>query len=146
MTSRTPRSFRRLCVAAVAVVAVAPLVPAAASADVATTAASATFRRTVERDGACRFGSADWDLKAQRRAGGRVYVEFEIDDTPRGQRWQLFVAADGRRIAAVTRTSVGLARGVQVSRLIRNRAGRERIRAAGVNPRSGNTCRGRLRF
>ena len=151
MTSRTTRLIRRLGATGVAVVALGPLMPAAATADVplaasGTTASSATFRRTVDREGRCRLGEADWDLKAQSRAGRRIYVEFEVDDTPRGQRWQLFVAANGHRIAAVTRTSPGPSTGVQVSRLTRNRPGRDRIRAAAVNPRSGNTCRARLRF
>jgi hypothetical protein len=103
-------------------------------------------RRTAVREGDCRGGRGDWDLKVRRRSGGRLYVEFEIDEIPRGSRWQLFVAHNGRRVAAVRRISRGFVLGVQVSRYTRNRSGHDRFRAAGVNPRSGSTCVGRLRY
>ncbi|MDQ4085060.1 MAG: hypothetical protein M3165_04505 [Actinomycetota bacterium] len=145
MTSRTTRPLlRRLCAAGVAAVALTPLLPAAATGSTATPFTAATAR-TVEREGQCRQGPGEWDLKVRRHPGGRLYVEFEVDEIPGGRRWQLFMADNGRRIAAVTRIS-NSSRGVQVSRLTRNRPGRDRIRAAAVNPRSGSTCRGQLRF
>jgi hypothetical protein len=162
MRSRTRRTLRHHWVAAVAAVALGPLLattPAAAGANAATNVQPATTvqpvaaftstlatRRTVSREGVCRQGAADWDLKVRRYAGGRLYVEFEVDDIPRGFRWQLFVADNGRRVAAVTRRSLGPALGVQVARLTANRAGRDRFRAAAVNPRTGNTCVARLRY
>ena len=145
MTSRTTLRLRRLCAAGVAAVALAPLLPTAATGSTGAAPFASVTTRSVEREGQCRQGPGEWDLRVRRRAGGRLYVEFEVDEIPGGRRWQLFMAHNGRRIAAVTRVS-NASRGVRVSRLTRNRAGRDRIRAAAVNPRSGSTCLGRLRF
>jgi hypothetical protein len=136
------RPSRRLLAGAVALTALVALLPmSAAQAGVD----AFSFTRTVERSGHCRSGHAQWDLKAKHRSGGRVYVEFEVDQIPRGARWQLFVSHNGQRMAAVTRTA-RTTRGVQVSRLTRNLVGRDRFRAAAVNNRTGTSCFGRLRF
>jgi hypothetical protein len=142
MRSRTALLVRRLLAGGVALVALAALLPVSPAQAEAT---SFTSRRTVERHGNCATGNGQWDLKAKPLAGGRLYVEFEVDQIPRGTHWQLFVSQNGRRIAAVTRTA-RTSRGVQVSRVTHNRAGRERIRAAAGNPRSGGRCFGHLRF
>lgn len=137
-----PRLLRRLLAGAVALTALVALLPvsaAQASPDLL------AFTKSQERSGNCRSGNAQWDLKAKRRPGGRIYVEFEIDQIPRGAHWQLFVSHNGKRIAAVDRTA-RTSRGVQVSRLTRNLNGRDRFRAAAVNPRSGSSCFARLRF
>jgi hypothetical protein len=146
MTSRTTTRLRRgVSVMGAAVVAVASFA-LPASADVTeTSSSSAAARRSVERTGECRNGAAEWDLKVQTRPRGRLYVELEVDEIARGSRWQMFLADNGRRVAAVTRVG-GVAREVRVNRVILNRRGRDRVRAAAVNPRSGSTCVGRLRF
>ena len=70
---------------------------------------------------------------------------FEIDDVPTRQRWQLFLSNDGHRVYSRTKTS---RRGgeVRVRILIRNRPGRDRIAASGVNTRTGTTCEGSVRY
>lgn len=145
MTSRhLPRLLRRLLaggVALTALLALMPLSPAQAVQD----SSALSRKRLVERTGTCGTSSAHWKLKAKRAAGGRIYVEFEVDSIPRGARWQLFVSHNGQRIAAVTQTA-RTRRGVQVSRITPNRAGRDGIRAAGVNPRTGTSCSGNLRY
>ena len=141
MTARNSHLVRRLLAGGVALTALIALLPMWSA-----HAGEALFSgRRVERSGDCRSGNAQWDLKAKRLAGGRIYIEFEVDQIPRGARWQLFVSDNGRRIAAVNRTA-HTSKGVQVSRVTRNRSGRDRIRAAGVNPRRGTSCFGRLRF
>jgi hypothetical protein len=99
----------------------------------------------VERTGHCRQGTARWDLKTKNLAGGRIYVEWEVDSIPRGTHWQLFLSQNGTRIAAVNATA-RTRRGVKVTRTPHNRVGRDRIRAAAVNPRTGTACFARLRF
>ena len=144
MISRLPlRLSRRLLAGGVALTALVALLPMSA-AQAGQDSLSLTTR-TVERSGNCRSGHAQWDLKAKRRSGGRIYVEFEVDQIPRGAHWQLFVSHNGRRIAAVDRTA-RTSRGVQVSRVTGNRSGRDRFRASAVNPRSGTSCFARLRF
>jgi hypothetical protein len=136
MTSRNSRLLRRLLAGAVALTATVALLPMSSA---------QASGRTVERSGNCSQGNAQWDLKAKRLLGGRLYIEFEVDQIPRGARWQLFVSDNGRRVAAVNRTA-RRSQGVQVSRVTRNRNGRDRIRAAGVNPRTGTSCFAHLRF
>jgi hypothetical protein len=107
--------------------------------------ASATVGRSVSRDGNCRAGPGEWDLNVKRVGVRRLRVRFEIDDIGRGQRWQVFVASNGHRVAAVSRSS-GSSADVSVTRFTRNRKGHDRIRAAAVNPGTGSICRARLRF
>jgi hypothetical protein len=142
MTSRIdPRPVHRMLTVAVALTALLALLPMASA-----HAQSSSLRsRTVERTGRCGSSNAHWDLKTKRVAPGKIYVEFEVDSIPRGAHWQLFVSQNGRRIAAVDRTA-HTSKGVQVSRVTNNRHGRDRIRAAGVNPRTGTSCAGHLRY
>jgi hypothetical protein len=143
MTARTlPRLLRRLLAGGVVFTALLALLPMSAA---QASHSSFLHRRIVERTGQCRSGSAHWDLKTKNLAGGRIYIEFEVDSVPRGARWQMFVSQNGRRIAAVDRRA-RTSKGVQVNRVRRNGSGRDRIRAAAVNPSSGNTCSGSLRF
>jgi len=142
MTSRIdPRPVHRLLTVAVALTALLALLPMAS----AHAQSSSLHKRTVDRAGRCGSSNAHWDLKTKRVAPGKIYVEFEVDSIPRGSHWQLFVSQNGRRIAAVDRRAT-TSRGVQVSRVVANRDGRDRIRAAGVNPRRGTRCFGHLRF
>ena len=143
MTARTlPSLLRRLLAGGVVLTALLALLPMSAA---QASHSSFLHRRIVERTGACGSGSAHWDLKAKNLAGGRIYIEFEVDSIPRGARWQMFVSHNGQRIAAVTHTAK-TRRGVQVVRVRHNQVGRDRIRASGVNPASGNSCFGRVRF
>jgi hypothetical protein len=137
MTSRFRRLLRRLLVVGVAVVALAALL--------SVPTANATVGRTKDREGACRAGPGDWDLQVKARPHRRLRVRFEVDDIGRRQRWQVFVSNRGHRVASVTRRS-GRSGEIQVTRRTRNRKGRDRIRAAAVNPRTGSICIARLRF
>jgi hypothetical protein len=139
MTRRIRRSLRGLLVIGVALVAVAALL------SVATTSATATVGRTKDREGNCRAGPGTWDLQVKARPHRRIRIRLEVDDVGRRQRWQVFIANKGRRVAAVTRRS-GRSGEFQVTRRARNRKGRDRIRAAAVNPRTGSICIARLRF
>jgi hypothetical protein len=139
MTSRIRRTLRDLLVLGVAMVALGALL------SVSTTSATATVGRTKSREGACRSGPGDWDLQVKARPHRRIRIRFEVDDVGRRQRWQVFIANKGHRVAAATRRS-GRDAEFQVTRRARNRKGRDRIRAAAVNPRTGSLCVARLRF
>jgi hypothetical protein len=99
----------------------------------------------VRRRGSCSGGPGEWSLRVQRESRRKLRVRFEIDDVPTGQRWQLFLSNDGHRVYSRTKTS---RRGgeVRVRILIRNRPGRDRIAASGVNTRTGTTCEGSVRY
>ena len=148
MTSRTTRSVRLLAAASAAVLAQGLLVPTATATSAEETAATASalaVRRVAEREGQCRSGPGEWELKVRRRPRHRLKIEFKVDEIIGGQRWQIFVSDDGRRVAAVSRVSTASS-GVRVRARTRNRRGRDRIVASAVNSRNGNTCTGRLRF
>jgi hypothetical protein len=102
-------------------------------------------RDESRRQGSCSGGPGDWLLRVQREDRGRLRVRFRIDDVPEGQRWQLFVSNNGARIYSGTRSS---SRGgeVRVRLTTRNRPGRDRIAASGVNTKTGTTCDGSVRF
>ncbi|MGH3318486.1 MAG: hypothetical protein ACRDO0_20250 [Nocardioidaceae bacterium] len=137
MTSATRSLLRRLLVVGVAVVALGALL--------SVPTASATVGRTKDREGSCRAGPGTWDLQVKARPHHRIRIRFEVDDIGRRQRWQVFITNKGHRVASVTRRS-GRSGEIQVTRRARNRKGRDRVRAAAVNPRTGSICIARLRF
>ncbi|HEY7762908.1 MAG TPA: hypothetical protein VIC52_07835, partial [Actinomycetota bacterium] len=101
--------------------------------------------RDVRRGGSCSGGPGEWSLRVQRESPTKLRVRFEIDDVPTGQRWQLFLSNDGDRVYSRTKTS-GRGGEVRVRIVIRNRPGRDRIAASGVNTRTGTTCEGSVRY
>ncbi|HET9311215.1 MAG TPA: hypothetical protein VFP41_08340 [Actinomycetota bacterium] len=99
----------------------------------------------VRRRGSCSGGRGDWMLRVQRESRTKLRVRFEIDDVPTGQRWQLFISNNGTRV--YSRTNVSRRGGeVRVRIATRNRPGRDRIAASGVNTRTGTTCEGSVRY
>jgi hypothetical protein len=136
MRSRIRRTLHGLLVIGVALVAVAALL------SVSTSTATATVGR--DREGNCRAGPGEWDLQVKRRPHRRLRVRFEVDEVGRRQRWQVFMNANGHRIASVTRRS-GRDADFQVTRRTRNTRGRDRVSVAAVNPRTGSVCRARMR-
>ena len=136
MSSRIRRTLHGLLVIGVALVAVVALL------SVSTSTATATVGR--DRDGNCRAGPGEWDLQVKRRPHRRLRVRFEVDEVGRRQRWQVFMTANGHRIASVTRRS-GRDADFQVTRRTRNTRGRDKVRVAAVNPRTGSVCHARMR-
>jgi hypothetical protein len=136
MRCRIRRTLRGLLVIGVALVAAAALL------SVSTTSATATVGR--DREGNCRAGPGEWDLQIKRRPHRRLRVRFEVDEIGRRQRWQVFMSANGHRIASVTRRS-GRSGEIHVTRRTRNTRGRDKVRVAAVNPRTGSICRARMR-
>jgi hypothetical protein len=137
MRSRIRRTLHGLLVIGVALVAVGALLSVP-------TTATATVGRTKDREGSCRAGPGEWDLQVKRRPHRRLRVRFEVDEIGRRQRWQVFMSANGHRIASVTRRSGGDA-DFRVTRRTRNTRGRDKVRVAAVNPRTGSICRARMR-
>jgi hypothetical protein len=108
-------------------------------------AAPAEAGGDVRRRGPCSGGPGEWMLRVQRENRTKLRVRFEIDDVPTGQRWQLFLSNGGTRI--YSRTKVARRGGqVRVRIVTRNRPGRDRIAASGVNTRTGTTCEGSVRY
>ena len=147
MTSRTSlllRAVSAFCVGAVTLVPAATPPATASGADTVSTTALA-LARSREREGHCRTGTGDWEMKVVTRRGHRLRIDFSVDDVARRQAWQVFVSANGHRVAAVTRRS-RLDGDFKVRKLTHNRRGVDRIWATAVNTRRGVTCTGHMRY
>ncbi len=99
----------------------------------------------VRRRGSCVGGPSEWTLRVRRESRTTLLVRFKIEHSVPGRTWQVFLSDDGRRVFA--RSKVADTEGeLRVRRLIRNRAGIDRIKATGVDLVIGQTCAGRLRY
>lgn len=99
-------------------------------------------RADVRRSAACTAGSTA-KLKLSAEDGGRVEVEFEVDQNRNGVRWNVAIARNGKvvqRRSAVTRAPSG---SFEVRRVL---GGGGLVRATAVNPRSGERCAVSARF
>ena len=144
MTSHLSRLLRSVTVTGVAVMAFGSLAPAPAAPpgdDFAPV--SMTVRR--ERDGECRVGPGEWQLRVRRMSRGRNQITFQVEDVVRRQRWQVFLGVNGRRVLAASRRTNRFGQ-FQVEKFTHNWRGRERVAASAVNPRTGARCDARLRF
>ena len=99
-------------------------------------------RPEVLRNGTCSNG-ADWKLKAKPEDGGRLEVEFEVDQNVNGRRWTVTISRDGVGVFRGVRTTRPPSGSFSVNRRIGNPAGQDRIVAVARTPR-GAVCRGVL--
>jgi hypothetical protein len=98
-----------------------------------------------EVHGSCSGGPSEFRLRVQPGVGDSLRVRFEIEGNEPGERWQLFMSDDGRRIFARTRVSDDEGR-VRVRKATDDRPGRDRISATGVNLDTGESCAGSVSF
>jgi hypothetical protein len=118
-----------------ALVAAAPLVPAVTRAD----------DDDARRRGSCAGGPGEYRLRVRRGDDRTLRIRFRIDDVDPGDTWQVFLSRDGVRVATWTRRASD-GGDVRVRRRIRDRAGRDRIAAVGVNADDGTSCGGAVRI
>jgi hypothetical protein len=98
----------------------------------------------VIRQGSCS-GSTDWKLKASPE-DGRIEVEGEIDSNHVGQTWNWRLLHNGATSSRGTKVTKAPSGSFEVRRLMVNAAGKDAIELRGKNVRSGETCKGTLRF
>jgi hypothetical protein len=98
----------------------------------------------VVRRGNCSR-TTDWKVKVGPD-NGRLEVEGEIDSNRRGQTWRWRLLHNGSLSASGTRVTQGPSGSFEVRRLMVNLAGTDTITLKARNPRSGETCRGTVRF
>jgi hypothetical protein len=134
-STRTTRSRTSVVLATIAGTLLAPLALAAP--------ASAGDGDVIRR-GSCS-GSTDWKLKAGPE-DGRIEVEGEIDSNRNGQTWRWRLLHNGDLSARGTATTRAPSGSFEVRRVVVNTAGTDRLVFRARNPRSGEVCRGVLRF
>lgn len=98
----------------------------------------------VIRRGSCS-GYADWKLKASPE-NGRIEVEGEVDTSHNGRVWRWRIRHDGGVSARGKKTTHRPSGSFTVRRVLVNRSGRDAIGWRAKNRRTGQTCRGFLRF
>ena len=89
--------------------------------------------------GTCSKASTS-KLKLSREDGGRIEVEFEVDQNRVGRTWSVVLRHNGvvvRRLVKVTRAPSG---SFEARALLGDRAGADRI-AASATSRTGELCR-----
>jgi len=98
----------------------------------------------VIREGQCS-GASDWKLKASPE-NGRIEVEGEVDSNRNGQTWNWRIRHNGNVSARGTATTQAPSGSFEVRRALVNAAGTDSIGWRATNPRSGEVCRGSLKF
>jgi hypothetical protein len=98
----------------------------------------------VIREGRCS-GSTDWKLKASPE-NGRIEVEGEIDSNRNGQRWRWRLRHNGSLSARGIKTTRPPSGSFEARRVLVNLSGTDVLRFRAVHRRSGEVCRGTVRF
>jgi hypothetical protein len=98
----------------------------------------------VVRRGGCSR-AADWKLKAGPD-DGRIEVEGEVDSNRSGQVWRWRLVHDGSVSARGRATTSPPSGSFEVRRVLVDLAGTDHIVFRAKNRRSGEICRGTVRF
>jgi hypothetical protein len=120
---------------------VATLAIALGIAVTSTTPAVAAGDGVIKRGGCS--GASTWKLKA-KADDGRLQVEGEVDSNHNGQTWNWKILHNGAVARRGTATTGPPSGSFTVERRVANAPGTDRIGWRASNPRTGETCRGRL--
>jgi len=110
----------------------------------AATAPAVANDADVIKRGSCS-GGAEWKLKASPEHG-RIEVEGEVDSNRNGQKWRWRILHNGNVAARGTKTTQPPSGSFDVRRVLVNAKGTDKIGWRARNPRTGEVCRGNLRF
>jgi hypothetical protein len=92
--------------------------------------------------GACT-GASTAKLKLSPE-NGRIEVEFEVDQSRNGVRWNVVLTRNGVRVASLSRVTRAPSGSFEARRVLANRPGNDVVRA--VATRSGERCTARATF
>jgi hypothetical protein len=92
--------------------------------------------------GACT-GASTAKLKLSPE-NGRIEVEFEVDQSRNGVRWNVVLTRNGVRVASLSRVTRAPSGSFEARRVLANRPGDDVVRA--VATRSGERCTARATF
>jgi hypothetical protein len=97
--------------------------------------------------GACSM-SGTWELRAKAEGGGRddrhrrIEVEFEVQNVPQGDVWDVTLADNGTAFFQGTRKARGDDGRFRVEKRTRNQPGTDVIDATATDRTTGETCMG----
>ena len=103
----------------------------------------AARNREARHVGSCTVRSTS-KIKVKQEDGGRLEVEFEVDQNRNGQKWGVVLKRNGAvvtRTSALTRAPSG---SFSVQRLIGDRAGADAVTGVARNADTGETCTARV--
>jgi hypothetical protein len=98
----------------------------------------------VIREGSCS-GSTDWKLKASEE-NGRIEVEGEIDSNRNGQVWRWRLLHNGTRSARGKAKTHAPSGSFERRRVVVDLSGTDKLTFVAKHRRSGEVCRGTVRF
>jgi hypothetical protein len=95
------------------------------------------------RTGNCN-GAARTQLTLSPENRGTMEIDFEVDASRLGQRWEVTMFKSGRRVHQVVRATRGRSGSFTAHKLVSNRNGVVRVRAVRLG--DGQRCGARARF
>jgi hypothetical protein len=122
--------LRTTAVAAVAAIAVAGLTAASP--------AAIAKNGDVRAAGSCT-GTSTSKIKLSNEDGGRIQIEFEVDQNRNGVPWSVTLQDNGTQVASATATTRAPSGSFTVRRVIAGAAGLDRI-VASATTASGERC------
>jgi hypothetical protein len=99
--------------------------------------------REVRHAGTCTVRSTS-KIKVKEEDGGRLEVEFEVDQNRNGQKWGVVLKRNGSVVARTSALTKAPSGSFSVERLIGDRAGADTVTGVARNTNTGETCTARV--
>jgi hypothetical protein len=99
--------------------------------------------REVRHAGTCTVRSTS-KIKVKEEDGGRLEVEFEVDQNRKGQKWGVVLKRNGSVVARTSALTKAPSGSFSVQRLIGDRAGADTVTGVARNTDTGETCTARV--
>jgi hypothetical protein len=138
LPSRTPRISRTLVAVVLGTVTVLGLA-SSVSAD------GGDDDDEVRLSGSCKAGSG-WEMRAKTDSDGRIELRGRVESSGAGQRWNWKVKHNGSVSASGSAVTAGESASFEVRRDLVDLAGVDLCTFRAVRPRTGEVCRGTIRW
>jgi hypothetical protein len=83
-------------------------------------------------------------IKVKEEDGGRLEVEFEVDQNRNGQKWGVVLRRDGAVVVRTSARTKAPSGSFSVERLIGDSAGSDTVTGVARNAGTGETCSARV--
>jgi hypothetical protein len=99
--------------------------------------------RQVRHAGTCTLSSTS-KIKVKEEDGGRLEVEFEVDQNRNGRKWGVVLRRDGAVVVRTSARTKAPSGSFSVERLIGDSAGADAVTGVARNAATGETCTARV--